>query len=58
MANRHPYLCREVRIAKLEKQVDELGEVVTLSEDGKAVGLGRGAEQEISILAAYVNELG
>ena len=47
----------ERRIAQLEKLVDELEEVVTLSEDLKAVGLERGAEQAISILATYVSEL-
>ncbi len=48
----------EQRIAQLEKQVGGLGEVVTQSEDVKAVGLGPGgAEQAISILATYVSEL-
>ena len=32
-------------------------EVVTQSEDVKAVGLGRGAEQAISILATYLSEV-
>ena len=41
----------EQRIAQSEKQVGQLEEVVTQSEDVKAVGLGRGAEQAISILA-------
>ena len=47
----------EQRIAKLEGQVGELEVVVTQAEDVKAVGLGRGAEQAISILATYVNEV-
>lgn len=47
----------EQRIAQLEKQVEELEEVVAHSEDVKAVGLARGAEQAISILATYVNEV-
>ena len=47
----------EQRLAQLEIQVGELEEVVTQSEDVKAVGLGRGAEQAISILAAYVSEV-
>lgn len=47
----------EQRITQLEKQVDELEEVVTQSEDVKAVGLGRGAEQAISILTTYLSEV-
>ena len=47
----------EHRIARLEIQVGELEEAITESEDVKAVGLGRGAEQVISILAAYVSEV-
>ena len=47
----------EQRIAQLEKQVDDVWEVVTESEDLKAVGLGRGAEQAISILATYLSEV-
>ena len=47
----------EQRIAQLEKQVGELGEIVTQAEDVRAVGLARGAEQAISILATYLSEL-
>ena len=46
----------EQRIARLEKQVDELEKIITQSEDVEAVGLGRGSEQAISILATYVSE--
>ena len=44
-------------IAQLEKQIDELWQVVTLSEDAKAVGLGRGAEQAILVLVTYLSEV-
>ena len=44
-------------MAQLEKQVAELGEVVTQAEDVEAVGLGRGAEQAVSILATYLSEV-
>ena len=47
----------EQRIARLEGQVGELEKIVIQSEDVEAVGLGRGAEQAISILATYVNEV-
>ena len=47
----------EQRIARLEKQVDELEKIITQSEDVEAVGLGRGSEQAISILATYVSEV-
>ena len=47
----------EQRIAQLEKQVDDVWEVVTQSEDVKAVGLVRGAEQAISVLATYLSEV-
>ena len=47
----------EQRIARLESQVGELEHVITELEDVKAVGLGRGAEQAISILATYVSEV-
>ena len=45
------------RITELESPVDGLEEVVTQSEDVEAVGLGRGSEQAISILATYVSEV-
>ena len=45
------------RISQLENQVDELEEIVVQSEDVDAVGLGRGAEQAISVLATYVSEV-
>ena len=47
----------EQRVAQLERQVGELEEVAAQAEDVKAVGLARGAEQAISILAAYLSEV-
>ena len=47
----------EQRMVQMEKQVAELWEVVTQSEDVKAVGLVRGAEQAISVLATYLGEV-
>ena len=45
------------RITNLEKQVAELEDVIPELEDLKAVGLGRGSEQAIAILATYVCEV-
>lgn len=47
----------EQRITRLESQVGELEAVLTELEDVEAVGLGRGAEQAISILATYLSEV-
>ena len=45
------------RLAHLESQISELEQVICELEDDKAVGLGRGAEQAIAVLATYLSEL-
>ncbi len=45
------------RVAELANQLDELEAVLLKMEDVKAVGLARGAEQAISILATYLSEV-
>ena len=47
----------EKRMAQLENQVGELGDVLTGLEDVRAIGLARGAEEAISILATYLSEM-
>ena len=46
----------ERRILHLESQIGELEGLVIQSDEVSAVGLGRGAEQAISILATYLSE--